>query len=113
MMGGSGRQVGVMVPNEQLSSGTGTPRTIQLSCDVQFRAVNWADDQGRCHAEILMRIGGIWHKSPNGESFIASLRGLKKDNWLAVAVEEQYQAGTAAATASIPKEDAVDPVGGE
>lgn len=101
----SGRQVGVGIPADQRSAGTGAPRTVTNFAEMKTYAVEWVDDDGRVHREAMHCIGGIWHRAPNGENYAATLRAVAKDSWLVRLLNER----TASANAtSAPTTDAVD-----
>jgi hypothetical protein len=108
------RPQGVMKPQDQLSPGMGTPRTITHCVEMHTFAVQYVTDDGKQHIGIAQRVGGIWYLPPNGENYAASLRPLKKDTWLSQLLEEKFRtvnpAAAAATMAAIPKEDAVDPL---
>jgi hypothetical protein len=111
------RPQGVMKPQDQLSPGTGTPRTIVNCMEMHTFAVDYVTDDGKRHIGIAQRVGGIWHLPPNGENYAAQLRPLKKETWLSQLLEERFQsqnpAAAAAANAAIPNDDAVDPLAGD
>jgi hypothetical protein len=108
------RPQGVMTPPDQLSPGTGTPRTIVRCVEMHTFAVDYVTDDGKRHVAIAQRVGGIWHLPPNGENYAATLRPLKKETWLSQLLEERFQSSNpgaqAAANAAIPTGDAVDPL---
>lgn len=107
------RPIGVMVPQDQLSPGIGTPKTLIGFGEAQTFAVQWVDDSGKQHAELMHRIGGIWHRAPNGENYFATLRRFKSDTWLSQLLEDQIKKMQPMTTASLPKDDAVDPMSDE
>ena len=107
---GVGRQVGVGVPAGQRSAGTGNPRSVTNFAEMKTYAVEWVDDDGRMHREAMHCIGGVWHRAPNGENYAATLKAINPDSWLVKLLAERIAGDN---TASIPKDDAVDPVGGQ
>lgn len=103
MQSQSGRQLGVTVSSNQLNaSGTGEPKTIQHMHPVEMHAIQYADDMGQLHNELVMVIGTQVYLFPNGESFAASLRPASK--WLA----ERVFKNLASASAPLPAHDMVD-----
>jgi hypothetical protein len=107
------RPTGVVIPKDQLSPGTGPPRTLIGFGEAQTFAVNWVDDNGKQHAELMHRIGGVWHRAPNGENYFATLRRFGSDTWLSQLLEEQVKKLAPVTASSLPKDDAVDPMGDE
>jgi hypothetical protein len=119
MMGNpmNNRPTGVMVPQDQLSTGSGSPRTVTRFCTVDVLAVSWVDDGGKEHTEIVHRIGGVWHRAPNGENYAATLKSLAQGSWLSELFErrfreEQSRRLSAPTTPSVSDKDAVDPMDG-
>lgn len=107
----SGRQVGVMVPREQLSKGTGAPRQVMKAHVMETFAVEYTDDNGRIIQTVMHRIGGRWLMAPNGENYASTLQPLKPDTWLADTLERRYQVAQARpGSESIPTKDDVDPM---
>jgi hypothetical protein len=103
------RHVGVILPEGQLSTGAGAPRSVKMMSRTETYAVTWADDDGREHTELIHRIGGIWHRAPNGENYASTLMSLRPDAWLAKAFENRRTEGMAALARqtekiTIPKE---------
>jgi hypothetical protein len=75
-------------------------------------AIEWVDDDGRVHRELMHRIGGVWHRAPNGENYANTLRAISNDSWLVKHLEERIAGQD---TTTIPTKDAVDvldPTGG-
>jgi hypothetical protein len=85
----------------------GSRRVTNIARSEEF-AVEWVDDDGRTHIEIMHRIGGVWHRAPNGENYAATLKRIAADSWLVKLLEERIAGEN---MASIPKEDAVDVLG--
>jgi hypothetical protein len=109
------RPQGVQVPQDQLSPGTGEPFTVTQFCEAKSFAATYADDHGKLHTSILLRIGGQWHIAPNGENFAATLKSLKRDGRLSNNLEAKYQESqpSLALGGGVPAADAVDPIDDE
>ncbi len=101
------RQVGTGFPTEQLTqASTGRPGTVEHFALAETYAVQWVDQEGRSHKELLHRIGGVWFKAPNGENYAATLRPITASGKLSQALEEARTAAQKkAAPIEIPKVD--------
>ena len=108
MLGNSGRQVGVGIPEGQRTD-VGPPRTLLACVEAKTYAMSWCDEQGRKHNELMHCIGGIWHRAPNGENYASTLRSIKPDTWLAKLLNEKV---ADSGTTTVPAQDAVDIIGG-
>ncbi len=106
--GVAGRPTGVGQSAGQRGSVAGGSRRVTNIARSEEFAVEWVDDDGRTHIEIMHRIGGVWHRAPNGENYAATLKRIAPDSWLVKLLEERIAGEN---TASIPKEDAVDVLG--
>jgi hypothetical protein len=109
-----------MVPQDQLSPGTGEPFAVVSFCKADSFAATYADESGKLHTSILLRVGGRWHIAPNGENFASTLKALRPGTPLANTLEAAYErslddamSAAVKSVANIPKDDAVDPLGGE
>lgn len=106
------RPQGVMVPQDQLSPGNAEPFTIQAFCEAKSFACTYADESGKLHTSIVLRVGGVWHIAPNGENFAATLKSLRRGTRLSDSLEAKYMENRPldAGAMSIPGDDAVDPM---
>ena len=102
------RPNGVVLPQSQLSPGTGVPQTLTGFAEAKSYGVEYVDEAGNKHVTVLMRIGDQWYLPPNGENYASTLRQLNKDTWLAKLLTDRFNNSI---TASLPKEDAVDILG--
>ena len=110
MMGSGGRPNGVGLPQNQRSVGMGSPRKLTNISRSEEYAIEFVDDDGQVHREIVHCIGGIWHRAPNGENYAAQLRPLAANSWLVKQLNDRVVDATS--TATVPKADAVDVLGG-
>lgn len=101
------RPTGVVTPSQQLSTPGGSPRSVVNFLEAKTYAVEWADENGDKHRELMHFIGGQWYRAPNGENYAATLRPISKDSWLVEKLEDRRRNETTPA-ASVPKKDAVD-----
>ncbi len=120
MFDASARPQGVMVPRDQLSTGTGEPGAVIAFQRAEMFAVRAADKDGKLQDEIWFRIGGRWCQAPNGVNFAATLKTYRPGSVMATNLDAAYErhcdeaVGAAArAVAAVPKDDAVDPLGGQ
>jgi hypothetical protein len=104
----AGRPVGVGQTSGQRGTSVGGGRRLTNIARSEEYAVEWVDDDGNSHLEIMHRVGGVWHRAPNGENYAAQLKAVSSTSWLVKLLEERI-AGES--TTSIPKEDAVDVLG--
>ena len=103
-----GRHVGVRVPEEQQSPGTGRPRSVESLARAETWAVRWVDDAGAVHVELMHRIGDFWHKAPNGENYASTLRPMPATSWLGKLCEEERARQLAAAEPVVVPDAQVD-----
>jgi hypothetical protein len=106
-----GRPTSVGIPEGQRSVADAQPGTVVNFVEAKTYAVRYADSDGRVRTTLMHRIGGVWHIAPNGENYAATLRPLATDSKLAKTLEDRFLGETT--TATLPKEDAVDVLGGE
>jgi hypothetical protein len=104
--GMSGRPAGVGLPAGQLSQGEGSPRRVTNIARSEEFAVEYTDDNGQVHSEIMHRIGGVWHRAPNGENYARTLRRINPTSWLVKQIEERVADVTS--STPLPAQDAVD-----
>lgn len=101
-MQGPGRQQGVTIPASQLSAGTGEPRNVQFTAACTMQAIQYSDDNGQLHNEIVLVVGTVVYLLPGGEAWAANLRPAA--DWLT----NKVLATIKSATAPLPKSDQVD-----
>lgn len=104
-----GRTVGVGVPAGQRAQGTAAPKKVLNMMELRTFAVQYSDPDGSIHTTVMNQVGGVWHNAPNGENYAATLKPLPPDHWLAKLLNERLANQD---TTTIPKEDAVDVLGG-
>lgn len=97
-----GRQLGVTVSSNQLSAGTGEPNKVQHLIPSSMHAMQYSDDAGALHNELVLVIGKKVYLFPNGEAFAASLRPAT--TW----IENKVLAILDSAHAPLPAADAVE-----
>jgi hypothetical protein len=85
----AGRTVGVQMPSRR-GAETGRAKTVVDIAEAHTYLVKWTDDNGTVHQELMHRINGLWSRAPNGESYVASLKIMKPDVWLAKQLEEMH-----------------------
>lgn len=111
-VGRAGRPVGVGIPTGQRApvAETGAPLSVANLVRADTYAVQFYDTDGRLQPpEMVHRIGNRWYRAPNGANYAATLRVIASDSKLVKNLEERLASED---TTSIPKEDAVDVLGG-
>jgi hypothetical protein len=102
------RQQGVMIPKGQLNADlpNGPPNTVAFVAPCQMMAVQYYDETGKGHRDVLLKAGDVWYKPPQSEEWAAALRNLA--DWLIAGINQkiaEYEAKDV-----IPAQDAVDVV---
>jgi len=97
------RSQGVRVPDGQLSSGKGEPKTVAHVVPMQPFAIEYCDEHGDKHATIAYKIGDVVYMDMNAERWAAGLR--QASPFIKDAVERVASADT---NAPVPEKDDVD-----
>jgi hypothetical protein len=109
------RPAGVLIP-ENISTEQAPQQKIVNFSWCQFAAIEYGDAEGRKHTTILMKLGGQWYFSPNGEAWATAQRPATE--WMLKALKEQEALHPAPASSfvpvpdGIPTKDDVDVLGG-
>ena len=70
-----GRQQGVTVPESQrMSDQKGPPKTVAHVVPMQPYAVQWFDERGNAHNDIVYKIGNMVYYDRNAESWASGLQ---------------------------------------
>lgn len=110
------RQTGVGIPlGQQQPAPSAGPKQLVHLLRAETYGVQWTDDEGTVHQELMHFMGGVWYRAPNGENYARSLRPLGNDVWLTKALVDRRQEALRAARApSGPAPaDEVDVVGSD
>ena len=80
-----GRAMGVTTPEGQGNPrNAGPENTVQNAMEVTFVAVQYWDEYGRSHQDVLLRMGEDYYKPPNSEDWARALKGVA--SWLSKGV---------------------------
>lgn len=102
-----GRPNGVMVPRGQtVVPSNAAPGTILGFQAAETFAVRYVGEDGSEVDDVVLRIGGVWYKSPNGEVYAKSLRRYGEKSKLAKLFDEQYKLRIA--PKKVPTQDGAD-----
>lgn len=97
-----GRQVGVMISDDQLRQERGVPNSVGAVHPAEMVAVMFFDEHGRGHKTVMLRVGSELYHAPNGEQWSASLRSAAP--WLKEKVMKELDVDKI----PVPAEDSVD-----
>lgn len=101
-MFGPGRQ-GVQIPAGQLQEeGLAPPKTVLHVAPAQMVAVQYADEHGKKHNTVLLKVGDTVYHAPDGERWASGLK--QAAGWLASAVTAEVDSNSV----SVPNNDKVD-----
>lgn len=94
---------GVQIPAGQLQEdGIAEPKTVLHIAPAQMVAVQYADEHGKKHNTVLLKVGDTVYHAPDGERWAAGLK--QASGWLANAVIAEIDSGSV----SVPDKDNVD-----
>lgn len=105
MSASAGRQIGVKIPDGQLSQGKAPEQTVTHAVKGDIYAIQYGDEYGKARTGIVFKFGDVHYLDPNGEQWAAKLRQAMP--W----VKEGIESKVADQTADVPNEDVVDVLG--
>jgi hypothetical protein len=106
MPSAAGRQVGVQIPQGQLSQGRAPEQTVTHAIKGEVYAIQYGDEYGKARIGICFKFGDVVYMDPNGEQWAAKLGPVQ--GW----VKEGIEAKIAEQDTQVPTQDTVDVVGG-
>lgn len=100
-----GRQQGVMTPEGQGNPrNAGPENTVIHAREVTFVAVEYFDESGRRHQDVVLRMGKDYYKPPNSEQWAQALRVVS--GWLSEGIKGKL----AVSSTRVPVSDEVSVV---
>ena len=102
-----GRAQGVTTPEGQGNPrNAGPENTVKNAMEVTFVAVEYWDEYGRQHQDVLLRMGNDYYKPPNSEDWARALRGTA--SWLSKGIAAKLSAPAS----RVPVDDSVSVLDG-
>jgi hypothetical protein len=96
--------------NQGLAASSATDLTVLSMADLQFLAVEYADN-GKAKQALIVSAGGILHMAPNGMEWLSKMQPLSEK--FAANIQAVIDKHNGAPVENVPKEDAVDIIAGD